>query len=126
METHGPKGEEQIKRVLEQEEFPPGLLQHLREVAARYVGDITVLEQAIGAVFVGKLYGWRVIRLVHNAKTLKKFERILGVNLKTLCKDETPISTRSRAFDYAQKIGRFWDVVNSKVKVPGDRKELEK
>lgn len=124
METFKALREEQIKKVLEEEKFSPGLIQHLQEATARHVGDITELEQAIGAVFVAKLYGWRVLRLIHNAKTVKKFERILGIHFQELCKDETMISDRSLAFSFTKTIGKFWDVVNSRIKVPGDRKIL--
>ena len=50
-----------------------------------FAGDFTTLESAIGAFLVGQKLGWKVLYLVHDRRTLKKFEAILKMrNLLTL------------------------------------------
>jgi len=40
-------------------------------------GDITQLEAAIGLAFVSEHIGWKPMMLVHDARTIKKYEEII-------------------------------------------------
>lgn len=81
-----------------------------------FEGDITRLEKAIGMYHVGYQFGWRVLLLIHDKKTIRKYEETLGIDIREEFPERGPLSTRSRALKYADKIGNFWKVVRGGVK----------
>jgi hypothetical protein len=50
------------------------LLQNIKEF--RGVG--TTLESALGALIMGQYFGWRVLKILHNPLTYRRYEKILG------------------------------------------------
>lgn len=47
-----------------------------------FTGQMPTLEGAIGAWFVGKELGWKPMYLIHEKRTLKKYEEILGIEFR--------------------------------------------
>jgi hypothetical protein len=78
-------------------------------------GQLPTLEAAIGAWLVGEKFGWKVLYLVHDKSTLRKYEKILDVNFKEILPDETPLSTKSLAFEAVQKVSNFWKAVKGEI-----------
>jgi len=95
----------------------PELLAHLDKVAAEYVGDVSHLSGAIGAVMLGRLYGWRVIRITTTSKVYSRHQRILSLDFKKVLPEETELSKKSIGYSLAKQLDKFWDVVNSKFKM---------
>ncbi|MCB1812291.1 MAG: hypothetical protein KDK04_11325 [Candidatus Competibacteraceae bacterium] len=93
------------------------LLLHLAEVCARYKGQLPVIEQVLGSVILGRLYGWRVLRLVHGTTTWNKYEKELKISYKDVCEPSTKISRRNIGYRVAEEWGKFWDVVKNRLKV---------
>lgn len=90
-----------------------------------FSGDITQLEAAIGALIVGQRMGWKVLLLIHNKRTIRNYEKILGLSFR----DEIPgvgdLAHKSHAWLAVQKIGNFWKAVSGDI--PGVRTpELKK
>lgn len=85
-----------------------------------YRGHVSTIETAIGAIVVGQKYGWRVLRMVHSANTMKKYEKAIGLKYEDICPESTEHSKRNIGFRFAQTIGKYWDVVMGRQKV--DRK----
>ena len=83
----------------------------LEQAFTDYHGDVRVVETAIGAVFVGQLMGWRALRVMHGASTIKKYEKILGMKLSKVCPERGPQSQRSRALRIADACKNYWGVV---------------
>ena len=81
-----------------------------------FEGDITRLEKATGMYYVGHQFGWRVLLLIHDKKTIRKYEEILDIDIRHEFPERGPLSKRSRALNYADKIGNFWKVVRGGVK----------
>jgi hypothetical protein len=87
------------------------------KAASNFKGNAHQLEAAIGALFVAKHYGWKVVYLVHDIRTVRKYEKILGVNLKDTMPETGHRAERSLAYVAAQKVSSFWKAV--KGEIPG-------
>lgn len=84
-----------------------------------FSGDLTTLEGAIGAYFTGKELGWKPMLLVHEKRTIKKYEGILRVSFREVHPEEGPLAKKSLAWRASQKISNFWKAV--KGEIPGIR-----
>jgi hypothetical protein len=95
-------------------------LKQLQEIElwaiAKFYGNLDELESALGFLRMGFQYGWKVLAIIHSKKTFKKYEQILGITARELFPDETPSSYRSRGYEFAKKIEKFWQVVNGEEK----------
>jgi hypothetical protein len=87
------------------------------KAALHFRGDARQLESAIGAMFVAHHYGWKVVYLVHDIRTVRKYEKILGVNFKDSMPEAGARASRSVAYVAAQKVSSFWKAV--KGEIPG-------
>lgn len=67
------------------EETEQSILQHMKEF--RGVG--TTLESALGALVLGQFFGWRVLKILHNPATYRKYEKVLGIEFKAVCPEIT-------------------------------------
>lgn len=94
-----------------------------KEAALNYKGSGNILESAIGAMYVGQIYGWKVLRMIHGSNTYVKYEKILGVKFKDICPDRGPLASNSIGLKIADKLGGFWKVATGKV--PGRTPELD-
>ena len=92
------------------------LVARLDEITARYRGDFTELESAIGMYMIGRLVGWRVLVLIHNKRTIRKYEEILGVNIREDFEPEGPFSDKSFALGFVKEVGNFWKGVSGEIK----------
>jgi len=93
------------------------LLSHIDSVASEYKGDSHVLFSAIGAVFVGRLYGWRVIRVVLSTSTYAKYQKVLALDFKSVMSPETSLSDRSLAYKVVKNLKAFWAIVRGQVPI---------
>lgn len=93
------------------------LLKHIDDVSSNFKGDISHLSQAIGAIMLGRLYGWRVIRIITTSKSYTRHQRVLGLDFKQVLPEETELSRKSVGYTMAKKLDKFWDVVNSKFRI---------
>lgn len=89
----------------------------LTETCDNFRGQITTLSAALGAIHVGHIYGWRVLKIIHSPATLKKYEQIIGLKYEEICPETTENSMRNVGYRVSQKIGAFWKVVLGQVKV---------
>lgn len=82
-----------------------------------FEGNFDELESAIGMYFVGRLVGWRLLVFLHNKRTIKKYEEILGIDIRKEFPEEGPFVHKSPAYEWVQKLGTFWKAVAGEVKV---------
>lgn len=106
-------------------EFPAEFQQIIKNAFEDYAGDITVFESAVGTLFLGFMVGWRPLLIIHNTATVKRYERLLGVNFRELMPETTPISDRSRGFAFAQQVGNYWDAVRGTLRVDGRQEAVD-
>lgn len=106
---------EKILRVLVlDDETEQRILQNMKEF--RGVG--TTLESALGALVLGQFFGWRVLKILHNPATYRKYEKVLGIEFKNLCPEITEFGQKkSIGYAITEKLGSFWAVVMGKRKV---------
>lgn len=92
------------------------LVVRLDEIAARFKGQFPDLESAIGMYMVGRLFGWKVLVLIHNKRTIRKYEEILGINIREEFPEEGEFADKSIALNLVKKIGSFWKAVSGELK----------
>lgn len=92
------------------------LVTHLDEIVANFKGDFRDLEAAIGMYMTGRLVGWKVLVLIHNKRTIRKYEEILGINIREDLQEEGPFADKSVALEIVKKIGNFWKAVSGELK----------
>jgi len=82
-------------------------------------GLMPTLEAAIGAYIVGLQIGWKPLLLIHDKKTISKYEKILGINFREELPEVGEYAHKSIAWNSAQKISNYWKAV--KGEIPGIR-----
>jgi hypothetical protein len=88
------------------------LVMRLDEITAKFRGQFDELEAAIGMYMLGRLVGWKVLALIHNKRTIRKYEEILGINVREEFDEEGPFADKSIALNVVKKLGTFWKAVN--------------
>lgn len=91
----------------------------------RFSGSFDELEGAIGMFHVGYLMGWRVLVLIHNKRTIRKYEEILGISIREEFPEDGPFADKSLAYEIVQKAKNFWKAVSGEIPVE-NRRHLQK
>ncbi len=86
-----------------------------------FVGIFDELEKAIGMLMVGRLMGWKALALIHNRRTLLKYEKILGIKIKEEFPEVGPYAHKSIAFETVEALGNFWKAVSGEDSVENRR-----
>jgi hypothetical protein len=95
-----------------------------RHAICKFSGQLHELESALGMLKLGYALGWKVLYIIHNKRTIRKYEEILDINVKEFFDEEGAIADRNYAFIFYKKWGQFWKIVSGDVKVE-KRKEIE-
>lgn len=90
-------------------------------VVAGFSGSLEDLEKAVGMLMIGYHFGWKVLLLVHSKRTIKKYEKILDIDIKEFFPAEGRSAKRSMGLGLAKQIGNFWQVVSGDIKVENRR-----
>jgi hypothetical protein len=100
------------------------LIKRIDESTIEFSGVFDELEKAVGMLMIGRLVGWKVLVLIHNKRTIRNYEKILGgINIRDMFPPEGPLAHKSIALEVATKIGNFWKAVSGEVKIE-ERREL--
>lgn len=98
-----------------------------RRAFARFKGQFDELEAALGLLHLGDHLGWKPLVLIHNKRTIRKYEEILGIVVREFFVPEGPSADRSIGYSIAKKIGNFWKAVSGEEKsddLKAHRREL--
>ena len=95
-----------------------------RDAFARFKGQIHELESAIGLLRIGHFIGWRCLLIVHNKRTIKKYEAILNIDVRTYFPEEGPVAHRLQGFNMYKKLGQFWKIVSGDIKIEHRKAKL--
>lgn len=91
------------------------LLEAIDKAIMGFSGNSDELENAIGALMVGRKIGWRPLFLIHSQKSIRKYEGILQVNFRDVMPEVGPKSRTLVAWVLAQKVTNFWKLVKGEV-----------
>ena len=94
------------------------LCQIVDSAAKRFSGDVGELEAAIGSLFIAHHFGYQFIYLVHNKRTVRKYEEILGLSFKHSFAALSDSFTRLPGLVYALRQPNYWKCVSGDVNVP--------
>lgn len=92
-------------------------IEQLEKAMKEFKGNGLALESALGAVLIGQIYGWRALKMMHNPTTYAKYEKILGIKYRDICKEETKYTHRNTGMKVAKKLRIFWEIVKGTHKV---------
>lgn len=93
------------------------LIRIVNESVDRFVGVSEELEKAIGMLMIGDYVGWKVLVIWHNKRTIRKYEEILGINIREFFPEVGAIAMRSVGYEIALKLGSFWKIVSGDISV---------
>ena len=88
-------------------------------------GSIDDLEQASGMYMVGRHVGWKVLVLIHNKRTIRKYEEILGISIREEFPEVGPAADRSVGYKIAKTVSNFWKAVSGEISIE-NRRMVEK
>lgn len=83
---------------------------------ANFHGMIDEYEAAVGMMHLGHHLGWKPLVLIHNKRTIRKYEEILGIDIREMFPEEGPSADRSLGYSIAKKLGSFWKAVSGELK----------
>lgn len=99
------------------------LLRIEREAFASYQGIFDDLELALGILRTGDYLGWRPLVLIHNKRTIRKVEEILGITIREFFPPEGKCALRSNGYKIAKQLTNFWKAVSGDIKIE-DRRDI--
>lgn len=105
------------------DEQAQAILKKVQDSVYQFTGSFDELESAIGMLFLGPLIGWKVLVLIHNKRTIRRYEEILGINIREAFPPEGPYTYKSLGYELVQKLQKFWKAVSGEVPVE-NRREL--
>ena len=92
-----------------------------REAFANFHGVFDDLELALGVLRTGDYLGWRPLVLIHNKRTIRKIEDILGINIREFFPPEGASADRSLGYKIAKQLTNFWKAVSGDTKIDNRR-----
>lgn len=96
-----------------------------RDAIANFSGQFPELTAALGLLRIGDHMGWKILYLIHSKRTIRKYEQILGVQIREFFPEEGPSAERSMGYTIARKLSNFWKAVSGEVKVENRREISE-
>ncbi|MFZ6817819.1 hypothetical protein [Undibacterium sp. Ji22W] len=87
----------------------------------KYAGNIDELQKAFGMLFIGDFFGWKVLVVWHEKRTLRKYEEILGIKIREFFPEFGSMSYRATGYLAALDSGSFWKVVSGDISVQNRR-----
>lgn len=97
-----------------------------REAVANFIGQLDDLFAALGMLHSGDHFGWRILVLIHNKRTIRKYEDILGIKIREFFPELGSQGDRAMAYKFTKAMGNFWKVVSGDVKVERRREIASK
>lgn len=100
------------------------LMKKIDEVSGEFVGQLDDLYTVVGMIVVGRLFGWRVIRLTTTRVMWAKAVKLFG-DPKQLMREREKYSVKSLGLATVDKLDAYWDVVKGVVSLPiSERREI--
>jgi hypothetical protein len=91
------------------------MIKIVEKASKEFSGLLPELESASGMLFMGKLFGWKVLYIVHSKSTVRKYEEILDIKVRECFKDEGPLAKKSIGLMIAKKLSNFWKAISENI-----------
>lgn len=78
-------------------------------------GDTKRLSNAIGFLMIGRKFGWRAMYLMHDRRSIKDYEELLGIESKVFFPEVGPLAEKSVAYMAVQKVSNYWKAVKGEI-----------
>jgi hypothetical protein len=82
---------------------------------SNFRGDTKTLSNAIGYLMIGRKFGWRAMYLIHDRRSIKSYEMILGIESREFLPEVGPLAHKSVAYRAVQKVTNFWKAVKGEI-----------
>lgn len=100
------------------------LMNKIDEVSGSFSGQLDDLYKVIGMIVMGRLFGWRVVRLVSTRLLWAQATKLFG-DPKLMMPERGKYAHKSCGLKLVDDLGQYWDVVKGVVSVSAhDRKEI--
>lgn len=88
--------------------------ERIEEVCEQFKGQIPDLYQMIGIVMVGRLFGWRVVRLTASRRMWMMVTRTFG-DPKVWMPERGRLAHKSAGLQIINNLGDYWDFIKGNV-----------
>jgi len=99
------------------------LMKKIEDVTKNYKGDINHLYEAVGMIVIGRLFGWRVMRLVTPGRTWIDVKKLFG-DPKELMQEKERYYDKSLGAKVVDKMGNYWEVIRRHQSMPVHEKRI--
>lgn len=100
------------------------LAKKIDEITSNYKGRIDYLYEAVGLVVMGRLYGWRVMRLCSSRRTWMFANELFG-DVKKILPERGIYAHRSVGLKIADKVGGYWEMIaGAKPAIPMEQRKI--
>ena len=90
------------------------IIKIINEKSADFVGQLDDLQAAVGMLAVGRLYGWRVTRLISSKRHWSVACKLFG-DLKELLPERGVLAHKSVGLAIVDKAGDYWGIIKGDV-----------
>lgn len=91
------------------------LVEIVDKAIKRFSGNTDSLLSAIGYLFVGRKFGWRVMYFMHSQGTVRKYEKILDIKSEDVMPELGPLAKKAVVWDAVQKVSNYWKAVKGEI-----------
>lgn len=101
-------------------------LKQIEKIITEFEGSAYVLERYISTYVLGRLFGYKFLKMIHCQKTLTDFKINTGVDYRKEFPRYTVLSNRSAGIVYAQVMDRYHDKILFQKICKGEHKFKDK
>lgn len=99
------------------------MLEIIDQVSGGFKGQLDDLYKVVGMIVMGRLFGWRVVRLVSTPVLWKKANQLFG-DPKELMPERGKYAHKSIGLKIVDELGQYWDVIKGKSPLPAEQKKM--
>lgn len=99
------------------------LMVRIEEVVKGFHGQIDHLYEAVGMIVIGRLFGWRVMRLASSRRCWTTATKLFG-DPKELMREREKYAYKSFGLKVVEMAGDYWEVIRGHRPVSMDERRI--
>lgn len=99
------------------------LMKKIDEVSSGFHGQLDDLYQAVGMIVIGRLFGWRVMRLASTKRCWSVATKLFG-DPKQLMQEREKYAYKSFGLKVVDKAGEYWEFIRGQRSMPSNEKKF--